>query len=461
MKRIVKRIIIGIMSSLFYLTGAAADPAPRKPNLVVILCDDLGYGDLGCYGNTAIRTPRLDAMAAAGTRLTDFYAASPVCSPSRAALLTGCYPMRVGVSSIIEDLDQAGLPPEEVTLAEIVKPQGYATACIGKWHLGHRPQFLPTNQGFDYYFGVPYSTNMRTDPSIPVASNCLWRLDMSPERLQTGPLRRGQVPLMRNMEVIESPVDQTALTERYTEEALLFIRANRTRPFLLYLAHTLPHKPMKVSARFKEKSAAGPYGDAVECIDWSTGVIMDELAVLGLERDTIVVFTSDNGPATSKVKGTFLGSSGPFSGAKRSTNEGGLRIPCIWWAPGRIPAGGICSEMVLMMDIFPTFAGLAGATLPLNRTIDGKNAWNHLNGTPDAAPLHEFFIYYDDRARAAAIRSGPWKLHLSNGEGDALYSLDLDPAEENNVATLRPDLASRLKAELKQADRSIRRKSKR
>jgi arylsulfatase len=395
------------------------------PNFVVIFCDDLGYSDLSCFGSTTIRTPRLDRMAAEGMKFTDFYAAAPVCTPSRAALLTARYPKRVGLTRVVFPKDKDGLKPEHKTIAEVLKTRGYATACIGKWHVGCLPQHLPMRHGFDYFFGIPYSNDMKP------------------------------TPLMRNDATVEEPANQDTLMERYTDECIKFIKANRDRPFFLYMAHNMPHIPLHITARFKGKSQAGLYGDVVQAIDWSTGQILDALEKLGLDGDTLVVFTSDNGPWL--VKGKQGGSALPLRDGKGTTWDGGMREPCIMRWPGRIPAGKVCSQMALTMDFLPTFAALAGATLPDGYRIDGKDIGPLLAGQQGAVTPHEAFFYYNE-ARLEAVRSGPWKLILyalpaAAAEGETprprtpeLYNLVEDIGEKKNVASAHPDIVERLTA---------------
>lgn len=403
----------------------------RKPNFVLVFLDDLGYGDLGCYGAEKIRTPNIDRMAAEGMKFTDFYAAAPVCTPSRAAIMTGCYPPRVGLGYpelVLSPLSVIGLNPKEVTVARLLKDAGYATACVGKWHLGHLSPFLPTNHGFDSYYGIPYSN------------------DMAPG------------PLMRDEEIVELPVDQATLTERYTEEAVSFIRENRDKPFFLYLAHTFPHTPLFVSERFAGKSEGGLYGDVVECLDWSMGRILDTLAECGLDENTLVIFTSDNGPWL--VKKDHGGSSGPLRSGKGTVYDGGMRVPCIARMPGTVPAGTVCREVTSTIDVLPTFAAMAGTQPPTDRIIDGKDIGPLLRGEPGAKSPHEaFFFYAMDSLQA--VRSGPWKLvferirkqdfpfePIENPEEvvpEALYNLEEDIAEQNNVIDRHPDIAERLR----------------
>jgi len=415
-----------------FATAAESDAATRPPNFVVIFCDDLGYGDIGCFGSEKHRTPNLDRMADEGLRMTSFYSTCGVCTPSRSSLMTGCYPRRVNMHQsarnewVLFPVARRGLNPTEVTIAEVLKAKGYATACVGKWHLGDQPVFLPTRQGFDHYYGIPYSNDMG-----------------SRQRSQNPPL-----PLVRNEKVIEAPADQNTLTKRYTEEAVKFITANRGRPFFLYLPHTMPHNPVHSSERFQGKSANGGYGDCVEEIDWSTGKILAALRELKIDEQTLVIFTSDNGAASR-----WGGSNAPLSGFKGSTMEGGMREPCVVRWPGKISAGTKCDEVASTIDLLPTFAALAGAQ-PSDRIIDGRDIRPLLLGTTGAKSPHEAFYYYF-RDQLQCVRSGKWKLHLPRvvrprGGQPArtvparLFDLDADIAEQDDVAAEHPEVVQRL-----------------
>src|SRR4051812_49129439 len=361
-----KRIILFLLGASLALGGPAlAKGAPQpKPNIVVILADDLGYGDLGCYGSAKIRTPSLDRMAREGMRFTDFAAAAALCTLSRVAFMTGCYPGRVGLATgVLRPDAKIGLHPDEITIAELLKARGYATTAIGKWHIGFRGAMRPMGQGFDSYYGV------------------LHNLD----RFETVAFEReGGMPVLRGDAVVERPADPAVLTGRYTEEALEFIEAHRTRPFFLYLAHQMPHIPFDASPRFKGKSGAGLYGDAVEELDWGTGQILERLRALGLAESTLVVFTSDNGPERNTP-----GSAGPLRGTKHTVDEGGLRVPFLAWWPGHVPSGTACRELVANMDLLPTLAHLAGASPPADRVIDGKDFTPLLLGEKGAHSLRE------------------------------------------------------------------------
>ncbi|MBK9168875.1 MAG: sulfatase [Bryobacterales bacterium] len=414
--------------------GLGAASAERKPNVVIIFTDDQGYGDVGCYGATGYRTPHLDRMATEGIRFTSFYSAACVCTPSRAALLTGCHPVRLGLGHrVLFPYSVTGLDPDEVTIADLLRAQGYATACVGKWHLGHLPKFLPTRQGFDAYYGVPYSNDMGSHhyPMIQYTSPPL--------------------PVMRNEEVIEQAPAQASLTARFTAEAVRWMEQNRDRPFFLYLAHCMPHVPIDASERFRGKTKHGLYGDVIEELDWSVGEILGSLRRLGLDEDTFVLFTSDNGPVVDagNRRGYRSASAGPLRGMKNTTWEGGMRVPGIARWPGRIPAGRVSGEVVTAMDLLPTIARLAGAPLPANR-IDGKDIWPILSGESGARSPHEAFFYYRDD-RLEAVRAGQWKLHVFKPEWPAghapeLYNLDGDIGESRNVAAEHPDVVRRLAA---------------
>lgn len=427
---------MGSVAALVTGTGCGKQGAKLKPNFIVIFCDDLGYGDLGCYGSAKHRTPYLDRMAQEGLRFTDFYVTSGVCTPSRASLMTGCYPRRVDLHvnarpegsigrQVLFPRANKGLNPTEITIAEILKDAGYTTACIGKWHLGDQPEFLPTRQGFDSYFGIPYSNDMNRD-FCPL-------------------------PLMRDETVIEAPVDQDTLTRRYTEETVQFIRNNKDNPFFIYLPHAMTHNPLHASDQFRGKSANGIYGDAVEEIDWSTGEILQTLRDEKLDKNTLVIFTSDNGAASR-----FGGSNAPLSGWKASTMEGGMREPCLMWWPGTIEAGSECTELASTIDILPTLAALAGQKTPSDRIIDGKDILPLLTES-DAKTPHEVFYYYQ-LEQLKAVRSGKWKLHLPLDkqyknihwggfkEGRELKLIDLsrDIKEEHDVSGEHPDVVKRL-----------------
>ena len=398
-----------------------------KPNFIIIFTDDQGYQDIGCFGSPLINTPNLDRMADEGMKFTDFYVAASVCSPSRAALLTGCYPPRVGITKVLFPRDNIGLNPEEITIADLLKSRGYACACVGKWHLGHLPQFLPMQHGFDSYYGIPYSNDMRIKRNG-----------------RNGP------PLTRNADIIEHPANQATLTQRYTAQAVEFIRRNKNRPFFLYLPHTMPHVPLFASEKFKGKSKRGLYGDVIEEIDWSVGEILKTLKKLGIDEKTLVFFTSDNGPWLSKGKNG--GASLPLRAGKFTTYEGGMRLPAIARWPGRIPAGTVCSQPCGTIDLLPTFAGLARARVPTDRVIDGGDIWPLLSDKPGAKSPREAFYYYRG-SRLEAIRSGKWKLRRTKDV--ELYDLRADISEEKNLAGEHTDVVKRLSDMMEEFDRKL------
>jgi arylsulfatase A-like enzyme len=432
-----------VLSRRSFLAGTAwAAPAAgrRAPNFVLILADNLGYGDLGCYGASKHRTPRIDRMAREGVRFTACYAASGVCTPSRAALLTGRYPRRTGLhytndGAVLRPVSRFGLHPGETTVAETLKERGYDTAITGKWHLGDQLPFLPTRQGFDWFFGIPYSEDMMANPNGQ-------------------PIPWPPLPLMENEEVIEAPADRDQLTRRYTEKCVEWIGRHRERPFFLYLAHATPGSTASAfsSQAFRGHSANGAYGDSVEELDWSTGRILDALESHALDRDTLVVWTSDNGAVRrSPVQGSNL----PLGGWGYTTAEGGQRIPCIARWPGRIPGGRTCNALATLMDWAPTFAAFAGARLP-NRTIDGRDLGPVLTGASSSSPHEAFYYYYGPQLQA--VRSGDWKLvlplerkmvSLTGGTAPgalALYDVVGDPGERSDLAARRPDVVRRLTA---------------
>lgn len=431
--------ITSLLGILWLTPPAPAAPAPKpvaRLNFVIVFIDDMGYADIGPFGATKQRTPHLDRMAREGMKFTSFYAA-PVCSVSRAQLMTGCYGARVSVPGVYFPGGQHGLNPAEVTLAERLKERGYATACVGKWHLGDQPEFLPTRQGFDRYLGIPYSNDMQRKPAG------------GGERV---------VPLLRDGKVAELLTDdqQTRIVERYTDEALAFIREKQDAPFLLYLAHNAVHTPIHPGARFSGKSANGRFGDWVEEVDWSVGRVLDTLRELRLSERTLVIFTSDNGPWL--VKGADGGSAGPLRGGKGSTWEGGVRVPMLAWWPGRIAAGTVCDAVAGTIDLLPTFVTLAGGSVPASPVIDGRDFSPLLLGQSRASPreAHYYFAGYN----LQAVRQGPWKLAIAPqpqtmGKGTApdaagknprLYNLDAEISEQTSVAVHHPDIVAKLQA---------------
>lgn len=425
-------------------TKAKILKAGRKPNFIIIFTDDQGYQDVGCFGSPNIRTPNLDGMASEGMKFTDFYVAAPVCSPSRAALMTGCYPLRVSLPNVLRPQSKTGLNPNEITIAEILKKQGYATACVGKWHLGDRREFLPIRQGFDSYFGVPYSNDM---PLINPEGGKPERLDEA-WRLRKEALSWWNPALMRNEEIIEQPADQTTLADRYTEEVVKIITANKDRPFFLYLAHNLVHTPLFVSDKHYVKDPQRAYQAAVEQVDESAGKILQTLKATGIDQHTLVIFTSDNGPWL--IKKHHGGSALPLRDGKGTTYEGGMREPCIMRWPGHIPAGQVCREVTSTIDILPTFAGLAGASAPNDRIIDGRDIWPLMAAKRGAKSPHDAFFYYRIN-ELQAVRSGKWKLKLP----EELYDLESDISESRNIAAQHPDIVKKLKKLMQDFDRDL------
>ncbi|MCF6287576.1 MAG: sulfatase, partial [Candidatus Hydrogenedentes bacterium] len=430
-RHISRHMPVALILSLVLCAPVFAKP----PNVVIIFTDDQGYGDVGCYGAEGYATPNLDKMAAEGARFTDFYVPAPVCTPSRGALMTGCYPMRIGLGyRVLFPYSKEGLNPDEVTLAELLKGAGYTTGMIGKWHLGHHKPFLPTRQGFDAFFGTPYSN------------------DMNGYYYKSQNFLSPPLPLLRGEEIVESDPDQSLLTRRYTEEAVKYIRAHKDKPFFLYLAHNMPHMPIYPSDAFAGTTEHGRYGDVISEIDWSVGAIMKALEEAGVADNTLVIFTSDNGPVTGQRKspdGPYQsGSAGALRGRKNQTGEGGMGVPAIMRWPAKIPAGTVVKELATTMDILPTLAGIVGFSLP-DVTIDGKNILPLMTGEAGAVSPHEVFYYYRDN-RLQALRSGPWKLHLfrpewkEKTETPLLFNLLKDRGETNDVAAEHPDVVRRL-----------------
>ena len=423
------RLFRSFLVVLLLFTFASIIKANKLPNFILIFMDDQGYQDVGTFGSKTIKTPNLDNMANKGIKFTDFYSLAAVCSPSRAGLMTGCYPPRVGITKVLFPRDTIGLNPEETTIAEVLKAKNYSTAAIGKWHIGHLPKFLPTNHGFDSYFGIPYSNDMDGIKGKNRNLDRAWiERDISP----------WNVPLLRNTSEIERPVDQNSITKRYTQEAKKFIRKNKDNPFFLYLPHSMPHIPLFVSDDFYINNPKKAYIRTIEEIDHSIGQIFQTLKETGIENNTLVVFTSDNGPWHLKLR-HHGGSALPLRGAKFSTWEGGMRVPTIMRWPGKIPAGSVCNEVAAACDLLPTFAKLAGAGLPKNK-IDGKNIWPLMSKEKNAKSPHTDFYYYRGNG-LRAIRSGKWKLHIGNKNklqtkkpSLMLYNLAKDISEKTDVS---------------------------
>jgi arylsulfatase A-like enzyme len=442
------------------LGAAVVAAAPPPPNIVVIFTDDQGYADVGVYGARGFATPNLDRMAAEGMRFTDFYVAQPVCSASRAALLTGCYPNRIGITGALGPRSTHGIHPDETTLAELCRARGYATAIFGKWHLGHLPEFLPLRHGFDEYYGIPYSNDM-------------WPLHPDYAHFPPGTAERKRgypdLPLLEGNQVVDPEVtseDQKRFTRDLTERAVDFIARCADGPFFLYVAHPMAHVPLHVSDELAHTTTAGLYGDVISEIDWSVGRILDAIRARGLDERTLVIFTSDNGPWLSY--GDHAGSAGRLREGKGTTFEGGVRVPCIMRWPGAIPAERVCREPLMTIDIFPTVAALIGAELPA-RGIDGRDARALLLGTAGAGSPQEAYFFYYRRNDLEAMRSGRWKLHFPHGyrsmdgraagsggtpgnydydrrTGLELYDLRADVGESRDVAADHPEIVARLTA---------------
>ena len=424
----------------FFMLSAQTE---NPPNFVVVFCDDLGYGDIGSFGHPLIQTPNIDRMAVEGQKWTQFYVADPVCTPSRAGLLTGRYPIRNGMTSSERHVffpdSPNGLPLEELTIAEILKPLGYSTAAVGKWHLGHLPKFLPGQQGFDYYYGIPYSNDMDSDK---------WGeyLEQSEDPDYFSNTEFFNVPLIENADIIERPADQTTITKRYTEKAVQFIEKNKAQPFFLYLAHSMPHIPLFVSEEFRGRSKTSLYVDVIEEIDWSVGEVLKALEKNNLDKNTVVVFTSDNGPWL--LFKTHGGSAGPLRAGKGTTFEGGQRVPTVFWGPG-IVSPGVIDQMGATLDLLPTFASLSGAKIPTDRKIDGHDLSQVLIQKSES-PRKEFF--YWAFAELHAYRNEQFKIHIKQREvihygrptlelkTPELYDINADISEKYDVAQTFPDV---------------------
>lgn len=408
----------------------------KKPNVILINCDDLGYGDLGCYGSRINKTPAIDRLAGEGIIFSSFYMASSVCSPSRGAMLTGCYPRRIGFDKFKNSIvlfpgDAEGLNPSEVTIADILKDAGYRTKLVGKWHCGDQPEFLPTRFGFDSYYGLPYSNDMGRSSAHDAEKRYRELFESFPP-----------LPLMDGEDVVEEQPDQATLTERYVEQSVRFIRENKDKPFFLYLAHMHVHLPHITPERFTEQSGNGPFGAAVECVDWATDSIMFELKKLGLDDNTIIIFTSDNGSVAR------LGASNkPLRGAKRSCWEGGFRLPCIIRWPEKIKAGRRYDDIVTSLDFLPTLASLCGAKVPDDRKIDGLDMSAVLYDS-GSIPARTFYYYYT--GDLCAVRQGKYKYFIDSPHyEEALYDLEDDISEQNNIMDSHPGIIKKMKQVVK------------
>ena len=441
--------------ALFILLCIPCVAETRQPNVVVIFCDDLGYGDLGCFGHPTIATPNLDRMAAEGQKWTEFYVAACVCTPSRAALQTGRYPIRNGMCSskrrVLFPDSKGGLPASEVTIGRMLKQHGYTTHAIGKWHLGHLPQYLPTSHGYDSYFGIPYSNDMDAAKTAPKGRT----------RFNDPKTEYFNVPLMRGVDIVERPANQHTITKRFTEEAVKLIKDQKDSPFFIYLAHNLPHVPLFVSKEFTDVSRRGLYGDVIEEIDWSVGQVLKTLRDEGLEKDTLVVFTSDNGPWKSfQQQG---GSAGLLRDGKGSTWEGGMREPTIFWWPGKV-APGVVMQPGSTLDLLPTIAAISGATKPADRVLDGFDLSPVLFEQADS-PRTDMFYYHGEECYA--VRSGMYKAHFKTktsytGQKEAvthdpplLFHLGHDPSEEYDIAKQHSDVIAAIRKRKSEHEASI------
>ena len=442
-------VLLGLFVGIDVAVAGQASDADPPPNIVIVFTDDQGWGDLSCYGSTDIPTPNIDRLAAEGMRFTDFYVSQPVCSASRASLLTGCYPNRLGISGALAPSARHGLDPDETTIAEVVKPLGYATACFGKWHLGHLQPFLPTRQGFDEYEGIPYSNDMW--PGHPESPKAWPRL---PWYGPDGPI-----------EFIDDLDDQQMITRRLTDLSVDFVNRNADRPFLLYVPHSMPHVPLAVGPEFRQSSMYGPYADVIKEIDWSVGAIVEALEEQGVLDRTIFIFASDNGPWINY--GDHAGTTGGLREGKGTTFEGGVRVPFVVRYPPVVPAGTTCETPCMTIDVLPTIVELTGAAPPA-RKIDGRSILAQFRGTPGADPPHEALFFWYRKDELQAMRMGRWKLHFphayrslegrppgNNGRpakytygvriGPALFDLVEDPGELENVAAAHPEVVARMR----------------
>ncbi|SMP42145.1 arylsulfatase A [Neorhodopirellula lusitana] len=467
-----------MIAAVLLLIAGPLQAAPM--NVIIILTDDQGYEDLGCFGSTRIKTPNIDQMAAEGIKLTSFYTAASVCSPSRAALLTGRMPKRAGVPAVLFPYSQTGLPEDEITIAELLKTKDYATGIVGKWHLGHLPKYLPINQGFDSYFGLPYSNDMSIAKELAIASEPKLHRGWTMDQLNADVVQyqhdyksmKNVMPLMRGQEVIEYPVDQSQLTKRYTEEAVQFIHQNRDHPFFLYLPHSMPHNPIHVSEAFDGVSGSGRYCDSIEEIDWSVGEIRKAVSKAGLDQHTFIVYCSDNGPANRR-KSLRGSSAGPLRGFKFDTFEGGQRVPAVLWAPSVIPPGSVSNEILSTLDLLPTIAHYVDVAMPRDRVFDGYDISDVLEGKSKKSPRHEMYFYKANSEMIDGIRAGDWK-YLKEGDRrplkptadqsanqptrtkePMLFHLNQDLGERTNLHRKYPEKVEELKRKMKAFDATI------
>lgn len=440
-----KRTSLLVTLLVLSLLNGFAQSNHQSPNVIVIFTDDQGYGDLGCFGHPTIKTPNIDKMAVEGQKWTNFYVAANVCTPSRFGLMTGRLPVRAGMEGpdsrrVLFPDSEGGIPEKELTIAELLKSKNYSTACIGKWHLGHLPQYSPNANGFDYYYGIPYSNDMDKNSAYPY------------DRAQKNnpDIRAFNVPLMRNDQELERPAEQSTITKRYTDESVKFIKSHKTKPFFLYLAHSMPHIPLFTSKEFAGKSDRGLYGDIIEEIDWSVGQIFKSLRAEGLDKNTYVVFTTDNGPWLTF--GENGGSAGLLYGGKGTSYEGGQRVPCVIWGNGVKP--GVITKMGSTLDLLPTICHLTGVAVPKDRTMDGYNLTPVLRGE-NTTPREIMYFYH--ATELFAVRQGAYKLYFQSNnpagyppkveklDKPKLYNVLTDPSERFNIAEDNPMLVEQLK----------------
>lgn len=453
-------VLVPILATFFLATNCVE---ASKPNFIIIFIDDQGYGDLSCFGSKSIQTPNIDRLALEGRKFTSFMVASPVCTPSRAALLTACYPKRVGMHQhVLFPSSKKGLNPEEHTIADHLKSQGYATACFGKWHLGHHPEVLPTSNGFDTYYGIPYSNDMNHPDNKgkpkggPDGMDLLWN---DPESTLT----KWKTPLFENEEIVELPVDQRTVTRRYTQKAIDFVKKHQNESFFVYLPHSMPHIPLYVPDDVRDPNPKNAYINTIEHIDAEVGKLLNTLDDLKLTKNTYVIYTTDNGPWLSfKHHG---GSAGPLRDGKGTTFEGGQRVPCLMRGPG-IPAGTVCDQLTGTIDILPTIAAITGEPLPKDRKIDGIDVTGLWMGTAENSPRDEF-VYYTSRGDLEGIRQGNWKLLIKKPRDPRkkspstaeptklLFDLSVDVGEQNNVAASNPEIVNRLRVRMEESDAEI------
>lgn len=431
----------------------------ERPNIILIFVDDQGYQDLGCFGSPDLKTPHIDNLAENGAKFTNFHVASSVCSPSRGSLLTGRYPERHGITGVLFPRHDVGLHPREYTMAEMLKDNGYKTAAVGKWHLGHKKAFLPTSHGFESYYGIPYSNDMKHDTSMELADDCLFLEGKDANFFKTSEGVKDFVPLMRNEKVIEYPCDQNTVTKRFTDRSIEFIESNKDKPFFLYLAHSMPHVPLYVTKEFEGKSEQGLYGDCIEEIDHNVGRLVQKLKELNIFDNTLIVYTTDNGPwhfkanATDKVKGNMNrrtgGSALPLRGYKFTKFEGGVRVPCVMSWPNKIPAGMVNDELSATIDLFPTFAKITSSKIKSKRILDGKDISSLLMSQESKSPRELYFIGHQ------GVIDGDWKYiqstrdyHTGTKKGSSselLFNINKDREEKENLAAQYPEKVSKYK----------------